>query len=124
ANLQNYFELILNQSDVLEYFDQVDVLVHPSHTEGLPRVTMEAMAFGKPVIGNSVGGMTDYIVNHYTGYLTNFNHVSDYVEAILELVENKAQYQFLSNNAENLIKNGYTPEQQVKSFLKILQKKG
>ena len=120
ANLQDYFEIILNQPNVLEYFDQVDVLVHPSHTEGLPRVAMEAMAFGKPVIGNSVGGMTDYVLNNYTGYLTNYNRVSDYADAILKLISDRNHYQFLSYNSENLIKNTYTPEGQVDSFLKIL----
>src|SRR5690606_24197374 len=71
--LVNYVELIVNPQNVIPYFVQCDVLVHPTHSEGLPRVVMEAMAFGKPVIGNAAGGMTDYISDGITGYLTNFD---------------------------------------------------
>lgn len=121
-NLEDKFEFILNESNVLRYFDQCDVLVHPSHTEGLPRVAMEAMAFGKPVIGNAVGGMTDYILHRFTGYLTNFNDIDDYVQAIVELNKNKKMYELLSINSVNLIKNSYTKENQIESFLKIFKK--
>lgn len=120
-NLNNYFDIVLNESDVFEYFSKIDVLIHPSYTEGLPRVTMEAMSFGKPVIGNAVGGMTDYILHGYTGFLTNFNVINDYTDYCLKLAEDKDLYKKLSNNSYNLIQQTYTPENQINHFLKILQ---
>src|SRR5690606_23948503 len=42
-NLNDVIKIILNETEVLKYFNQADVLVHPTHTEGLPRVVMEAM---------------------------------------------------------------------------------
>jgi glycosyltransferase involved in cell wall biosynthesis len=117
--LEDYFEIILNRSDVIEYFGQMDVLLHPSSTEGLPRVVMEAMAFGKPVIGNAVGGMTDYILHGFTGYLTNFNSVEDYVGYCISLQKDKDLYKFMSNNALELVKNCYTVDNQIDQLLKI-----
>jgi glycosyltransferase involved in cell wall biosynthesis len=122
-NLEEYFDFIINQTNVLKYFDCCDVLIHPTHTEGLPRVAMEAMAFGKPVIGNAVGGMTDYILQDFTGYLTNFNHVDEYVEAVDKLYHNKDKYKFLSENALGLIKSSFSQENQINSFKKILNNK-
>lgn len=121
-NLTDNFEIVLNNDDVFEYFSKIDVLIHPSYTEGLPRVTMEAMSFGKPVIGNAVGGMTDYILHGFTGYLTNFNSIKEYTEYCVILAENKDLYGKMSNNAYNLIKDCYTPENQIKQLLKILDK--
>lgn len=117
--LQEYFEIVLNKSDVLEYFGKMDVLLHPSSTEGLPRVVMEAMALGKPVIGNAVGGMTDYILHGFTGYLTNFNSIEDYIKYCGLLQKDKELYGFISNNASGLIGKCYTTDNQIEQLLKI-----
>lgn len=111
--------IILNESNVLEYYTKTDILVHPSYSEGLPRVVLEAMAFGKPVIGNAVGGMTDFIANNYTGFLTNFNAVEEYVEIIEKLIYNKDLYKFISKNSIELIKSNYAPINQINEFNKI-----
>lgn len=117
--LENYFKIVLNENDVIRYFTKIDVLIHPSETEGLPRVVMEAMAMGKPVIGNPVGGMTDYILHGFTGFLTDNNSVNDYVKYSIRLKNDRELYSFLSNNATQLIKNCYTFENQIFMFSKI-----
>jgi glycosyltransferase involved in cell wall biosynthesis len=121
-DLEKHVNLVVNSNDVISYFSKCDILIHPTTTEGLPRVVMEAMAFGKPVIGNPAGGMTDFIQNNYNGILTNFNNIDDYIEAIIELYENKKFYKFLSQNASSLILEKYTVENQVSSLNKIFSK--
>lgn len=118
-NLEENIEIVLNKSNVEEYFVETDVLIHPSSTEGLPRVVMEAMSVGKPVIGNAVGGMTDYILTGYTGYLANFNNIEDYIRYTLSLQSDKNLYTLISINARNLIETVYTEKNQINSFLKI-----
>ena len=98
----------------------MDVLIHPSATEGLPRVVMEAMALGKPVVGNPVGGMTDYILHGFTGFLANYNSVKDYVDYCCELEKNKDLYGFMSKNASQLIERCYTVHNQLNQFSKIV----
>lgn len=120
--LSDCIEIVLNKSDVKEYFLLADVLLHPSETEGLPRVVMEAMAYGKPVIGNPVGGMTDFIINNYTGYLTNYNDIDDYIRYTLSLINDKGLYERLSINARSLIKSTYTPDNQCSSFENVTLK--
>lgn len=46
-----------------------DIAILPSHTEGLPRSILEAMAIRKPVIATPVGGVTDPIKDGVTGHL-------------------------------------------------------
>jgi glycosyltransferase involved in cell wall biosynthesis len=47
----------------------MDVCVLPSHTEGLPRVVLEAQAAGTPMIATRVGGVPEVIADGETGLL-------------------------------------------------------
>ena len=49
--------------------DQVDALVMPSRTEGLPAAAIEAGMVGLPVVGYAVGGMPEVVVDGTTGVL-------------------------------------------------------
>ena len=43
------------------HLDQADLFCMPSHTEGLPRALVEAMARGVPAIGTRVGGIPELL---------------------------------------------------------------
>ena len=45
--------------DISDLLDASDFLIHPSRSEGLPLVVLEAMAKGLPVIGTTVGGIPE-----------------------------------------------------------------
>jgi glycosyltransferase involved in cell wall biosynthesis len=49
--------------------DQVDALVVPSRTEGLPAAAIEAGMVGLPVVGYAVGGMPEVVLDGTTGVL-------------------------------------------------------
>jgi len=46
-----------------------DVVVLPSHTEGLPNIALEASAACVPVVATAVGGTPEVVRDKYTGYL-------------------------------------------------------
>lgn len=121
-SLENHVKLITNSKDPYRYFNETDIVIHPSYTEGLPRVIMEALAFKKPVIANAVGGVTDFILHNFTGYLSDFNSVDDYLEAVILLKENEKEYSKISQNGYNLIKENYDPKLQVTRFENVLEK--
>src|SRR5258707_7094371 len=76
-------------SDPAPYYAISDVLVLPSHREGLPTVVLEAHAAGKAVIGASVTGIVDLVVHGQTGLLFPVGSVSALADAIAMLVTNK-----------------------------------
>lgn len=119
-NLQEDIIVVTNQTNVIPYFRACDLLIHPSSTEGLPRVVMEAMILKKPVIANAVGGVSDYIISGFTGYMTDFNDVEEYVSYIKRLFDEE-HYHFISQNAYNLVKTCFTEQKQVNSFKKIFK---
>lgn len=118
-DLEDYVELILNESDVVNYFSTQDVLIHPSVTEGLPRVGLEALANGLPVIANPVGGITDIVLNNFTGFLCSYNNVIDYAEKIEKYVQNHALYLVHSKQGRSLIEQNYLSKNQEEMIERI-----
>lgn len=124
SGLENNIEILLNHKDPYSVFSKSDVLIHPSDTEGLPRVIMEALAFEMPTIANPVGGVTDYILHNFTGYVANHNDVNDYYDYITKLYYDPELYRFIADNGKALIMNNYVKKNQVEAFHKIFKKLG
>jgi glycosyltransferase involved in cell wall biosynthesis len=55
--------------DLARRFDTARAVVLPSYSEGLPRVALEAMLRGTPVLAARVGGVPELIRDGETGYL-------------------------------------------------------
>lgn len=69
--------------EVREELRQVRTLVHPSFTEGLPVVLMEAMAEHRPVISTYIAGIPELVRDGQTGWLVPAGQVDDLAEALL-----------------------------------------
>ncbi|WML58588.1 glycosyltransferase [Neobacillus sp. PS2-9] len=59
--LQSIIQLKGNQVQVVEWMDQMHVMVITSHKEGLPYVLLEACGRGLPVVSTDVGGIKEVI---------------------------------------------------------------
>ena len=55
--------------EVIEQMRACSLLVLPSRSEGMPRVLIEAMASGRPIIASRVGGIPYYVTHGETGLL-------------------------------------------------------
>lgn len=71
-------------------FSAIDIYVHPSVLpEPFGLVVAEAMAAGKPVVANDLGGVREIVVHGRTGFLVDPKDRRQMVEAIRRLAEEK-----------------------------------
>lgn len=61
----------LNSAELRDWYGASDLVVLPSHSEGLGRVLLEAQAMSKPVLAYSVGGMPEALIDGESGWLVN-----------------------------------------------------
>jgi glycosyltransferase involved in cell wall biosynthesis len=57
------------RDDVARWLVALDLLVHPSETEGFPSALLEAMASGCPVVATAVGGVPELLDGGRRGWL-------------------------------------------------------
>ena len=61
--------------EVFKWLDSIDVYVHPSDTEGLPRSLIEAMSRGLPCLGSAVGGIPELLEHDFLFRKGNVNEI-------------------------------------------------
>lgn len=70
----------------LAWVQAMDICVLCSSKEGLPRVVLEAMLAGKPVVGSDVTGTRELVVNEETGLLYPYGDIDALVAALRRLL--------------------------------------
>lgn len=75
-----------SHAEMPKYLSLADVVVLPSLNEGLPRILLEALASGLPVVATSVGGIPEVVNDGRTGLLVppaNRKALSDAIGRVL-----------------------------------------
>jgi glycosyltransferase involved in cell wall biosynthesis len=113
--------------DTPAYYAMADIVVLPSHREGLPNVILEAKAAGKPVVGASVTGIVDVVADGETGLLFPAGDVSALTDALIRLVTDKALATKLAVSGQEQVKRDFQQEQiweaLHQAYLGVLQRK-
>jgi glycosyltransferase involved in cell wall biosynthesis len=65
--------------EVLEFYAETDLVVLTSHSEGIPLVLMEALAFGKVVLAPDITGIPELVVDGKTGFLYKPGALEEFV---------------------------------------------
>jgi glycosyltransferase involved in cell wall biosynthesis len=107
-NIQNRIHFVNYQTNIINIYSEIDLLVLPSFTEGLPLVVLEAMAMGIPVIATNVGGVKDLVHENLTGQLIDSGNIHQMASAILRYFDNQEYFQTLAYEAKELINRYYS----------------
>jgi glycosyltransferase involved in cell wall biosynthesis len=83
-----------------------DLLLLPSHAEGLPMSVVEAFACGVPVISTPVGAITDILDDGVNGVLVKAGDSAHLADAVLRLIEDEQLRLALAHNARRTWEDG------------------
>lgn len=100
-------------------YRNADIYLIPSYHEGFPRTIWEAMANSLPVVATKVGSIPHFLTNKKDSILINPRSISDIVDSIELLIEDKNLRKIIIKNAQELVKNK-TLEFQTKRMIQII----
>ena len=111
----------ISHDDLPEYLNQLQLLVLPSYTEGLPNIMLEAMACGTPVLATPVGAIPDIIVDGVTGFLMEDNSPNHIAENVIRALSSPDHEQIIRNGRQ-LVEENFTFECVTEKWREVLEK--
>ena len=104
AGLTERVHFLGYRKDVVDICSQADVFVMPSHREGLPVASLEAMYCGLPVIASNIRGLTDVVEDGKSGYLCAPDDDKAFADAINAIkTDRHVHTQMAKHNRETVI---------------------
>jgi glycosyltransferase involved in cell wall biosynthesis len=76
---------VIGWAEAADIFGASDIILSTSENEGMPVALIEAQLAGKPVVATDVGSVSEVILNHETGVVTNKNagSIASAVESLM-----------------------------------------
>jgi len=109
------------QRAMQDYYEAADVVVMPSHSEGLPNVALEAQAAKKAVIATDVGGVREIIEDGVNGRVVAADDRQMLAEAICEVVgSHQLRLQYAQKGYEMLYPK-FSPERRAMKIIDVYQ---
>lgn len=102
-------------------FAAADLVVQPSHAEGLGIALLEGMASGRPVVGTQVSGISEIIIHGSNGLLVPPGNVGCLARAIIHILTNASLAQRLAEQGLKDVKERFSLQQSLESTWRVYQ---
>jgi len=111
--------------DMVEKLAEVDIVVLPSYyREGVPRVLLEAMASGKPIVTTDWPGCRETVVEGRNGILVEPEESESLVDAILDLVDDKEKRTEMGKEGRSIVEEEFDRKNVVEEYFEVYKKIG
>ncbi len=116
------FAGLVPPSEVARHIGIMDLLVHLSRREGLPRALPQALAAGKPVIAFDADGAREVCLTGKTGYLVRVGDNQELAQAIRQLASNPELRRKLGGAGQALVREQFPTQRMVDSIHELYQR--
>jgi glycosyltransferase involved in cell wall biosynthesis len=100
----------------------MDILVHLSLREGLPRALPQALAARKPVVAFDCDGAGEVCIEGQTGFLVKARDITGFAAAVKKLAESKALRQQFGENGRHLVEANFSTEKMVSDIYALYRR--
>ena len=107
------FAGLVPPEEVPRYIGIMDVLVHLSLREGLPRALPQALAGGKPVIAYDCDGAREVCLDENTGFLLRPGDLSGLTEKLSRLLGNPSLREQFGQAGREFVRENFSAERMV-----------
>ncbi|WP_219835807.1 glycosyltransferase family 4 protein [Paenibacillus sp. R14(2021)] len=109
-SLEEQVIIIGHQLDIYAYIELCDIVVLTSEKEGIPRILMEAMAYGKPVVATDVLGTRELVKHEVTGLLTPYPDGGTIAQSLQRLLRDEFLRHRFGREGRYVIERSFTEE--------------
>ena len=102
AGSHPWLRILGHREDMPQLYWAMDLLLHPSHREGLPYVPIEASACGLPVIATDIRGCREIVHDGVTGYLVPARDAQALADATCRLLEDETARAAFGRNGRDV----------------------
>jgi glycosyltransferase involved in cell wall biosynthesis len=106
--LEQAISFVGYRQDLWPMLHAADMMVHPSHAEGVPIAILYGMSAALPIIASNVGGIYEVIRHNETGIRVHENDVEGFAGAVTSLIENPMERERLALNARQFVTTRYS----------------
>jgi glycosyltransferase involved in cell wall biosynthesis len=119
--LQGRFAFAGFRPDLNHFLPWCELLVLPSHTEGLPVVVLEALAAGVAVVATAVGGTPEVITDGIHGRLVPSGNAMTLVRCIREVLADDDMRLSLARTGRQRVRDEFTFTAQAAAHRRLLE---
>jgi glycosyltransferase involved in cell wall biosynthesis len=110
------FAGLVPPAEIPRYVALMDVLVHLSFREGLPRTIPQALAAGKPVVAFDVDGAREVCLDGRTGFLVRAGDAGGLAEAVIRLLRDQKLATTMGELGRDLVREQFAEERMVRQI--------
>jgi glycosyltransferase involved in cell wall biosynthesis len=118
----DYVKWVGFDNNILNLYNQCDIVILPSYREGFPKALVEASAVGRPIITTDAIGCRDCVEQGINGIKVPVTSFCELANAIIFLVDNKELMIQMGNNSRLIAEREYDINKIVDSHLLIYQR--
>ncbi|MCJ7546617.1 MAG: glycosyltransferase family 4 protein [Deltaproteobacteria bacterium] len=108
------------RDDIPSILREIDILVFPSISgEGFPRVILEAMAAGRPVVATDDAGNPEAVEDDLTGYIIPAGNISAIVAKITELIADTKKRRAMGQAGRKRVEEFFPIQKNVKNIQSV-----
>lgn len=116
------FAGLVPPADVARYVGIMDILVHLSQREGLPRALPQALAAAKPVVAYDCDGAREVCFDNETGFLVRPGHTHRLVQSLQLLVESPQLREQFGARGRDFVRRHFSVEMMVDDLYRLYQR--
>ena len=114
-NIEDYVIFTGYRKDVYRFLHITDILIQPSISyENSPYSVLEAMSFGIPVIGTSIGGTSELVKDGITGFIVPPKNSKAIYDVISLLLENEKKCREMGLAGKNRVSDNFNMKNSIK----------
>jgi len=97
----------VDNNKVPDYINKMDIVCIPSLSESFGVSAVEACACGRPVVSTNVGGLTEIVIDNFSGFTVNPKDSNAICEKLDYLINNVDEAIRISSNSRKVVEEKY-----------------